>query len=127
MDNLKLYARNNNQLETLLHTVKQYSNDIRMDFGLDKCAKATFIKGKLISSNNIKLDKDVTIKDLDQDDFYKYLGVKEKNGIQHTQMKEDVCKEYYRRIRLILRSELNCNQQDHCNKHLSGPCCKLQF
>lgn len=127
MDDLKLYARNNNQLETLLHMVKQYSKDIRMDFGLDKCAKATFIKGKLINSNNIKLNDDITIKDLNQEDFYKYLGMKEKNGMQHTQMKEDVRKEYYRRLRIILKSELNALNRITAINSLAVPVVSYSF
>ena len=46
MDDLKLYAKNDKELEGLLSTVKQFSDDIGMEFGLDKCAKASFIKGK---------------------------------------------------------------------------------
>ena len=42
MDDLKLYAKNDEQLESLLHTVKMFSDDINMQLGLDKCAKATF-------------------------------------------------------------------------------------
>ena len=38
---------------------------------------------------------------------YKYLDVDENSGIQHSAMKEKLAKEYYRRVRLILRSELN--------------------
>ena len=53
MDDLKLFAKNDKDLEGLLSTVKQFSNDIGMEFGLDKCAKATFVKGKLIKSSCI--------------------------------------------------------------------------
>ena len=107
MDDLKLYGRNDAQLESLLHTVAKFSKDIKMNFGLDKCAKATFIRGKLEKSTNIELDRDTTIKDLDQEEFYKYLGVREKDGIQHPKMKELIRKEYYRRVRMVLKSELN--------------------
>ena len=55
-----------------------FSDDIKMEFGLDKCAKATFKKGKLISANNIELDDHTSIKDLDQDGTYRYLGVDER-------------------------------------------------
>ena len=41
MDDLKLYWKNDKELEGLLSTVKQFSDDIDMYFGLDKCAKAT--------------------------------------------------------------------------------------
>ena len=36
-----------------------------------------------------------------------YLGINEGDGIQHSAMKEKVRKEYYRRVRMILKSELN--------------------
>ena len=44
---LKAYGMNDEQLKKLLDTVNIFSTDIKMDFGLDKCVKATFIKGKL--------------------------------------------------------------------------------
>ena len=34
-------------------------------------------------------------------------GISEGAGIQHASMKEKVRKEYYRRVRLVLKSELN--------------------
>ena len=40
MDNLKLYSRNSDQLDGLLHTVRTFSDDIQMKFCLDKCAVA---------------------------------------------------------------------------------------
>ena len=44
MDDLKLYAKNDKQLEGLLTTVKKFSDDIQMQFGLDKCARASLRK-----------------------------------------------------------------------------------
>ena len=35
------------ELECLLSTVKQFSDDIGIEFGLNKCAKGTFRKGKI--------------------------------------------------------------------------------
>ena len=51
MDDLKLYGRNPDQLDGLLHTVRTFSDDIRMKFGLEKCAVAHFINGKLSGHN----------------------------------------------------------------------------
>ena len=42
VDDLKLYGTSDNQLNGLIGTVKKVSDDIQMEFGLDKCAKATF-------------------------------------------------------------------------------------
>ena len=39
MDDLKLYGKNDKELDGLLRTVKKFSDDIGMEFGLDKCAR----------------------------------------------------------------------------------------
>ena len=55
-----------------------------MDFGLEKCAKITFKKGKLIHSQNSVMDINRDIQELEQGKTYKYLGIEESEGIQHT-------------------------------------------
>ena len=37
-----------------------------MEFGLDKCAKTTFIWKRLTSTSEIKLKEDTSIRELDQ-------------------------------------------------------------
>ena len=74
-----------------------------MEFGLDKCAKATFIKGKLTKTSNIVLNQDTAIKELDQEGTCKYLGINEDGDIEHSKMKEKIRKENYRRIRMVLK------------------------
>ena len=73
-----------------LKIVKQFSDDIGMTFGLEKCAKASFKKGKLVSTGNIEINDDTAIQELNQEETYKYLGVDESDGhgIQHSKMKE---------------------------------------
>ena len=65
MDDLKLYAKDDSELEGLLMTVKRFSDDIGMRFGLEKCAKATFRKGKLTKTSDIHLGPDTVIKELE--------------------------------------------------------------
>ena len=43
-------------LESLLSTVKRFSDDTGMQFGLDKCAKIAFKKGSLVKSKDNTLD-----------------------------------------------------------------------
>ena len=69
-------------------SVKAFSDDIKMEFGLDKCAKVTFKKGKLTSTENINLGLDTVIQDLEQDSTYIYLGINEGDRIQLATMKE---------------------------------------
>ena len=47
MDDLKTYAKDDNQQPNLLTVVKKFSDDIQIEFGLEKSAKATFQRGKL--------------------------------------------------------------------------------
>ena len=55
----------------------------------------------------IVIDVDTEIQELDQEGVYKYLGVDKSDGIQHSKMKEKIRKEYNRRVRSILRTELS--------------------
>ena len=48
------------------------------------------------------------IPELDSDTGYKYLGISEANDIMHTEMKDKIRKEYYRRKRQLTSSKLNC-------------------
>ena len=60
IDDLKLFSRNNTELESLLHAVKVFSSSICIKFGLDKCATTSVVRGKLVESNNEILTKDIT-------------------------------------------------------------------
>ena len=72
MDDLKLYGRNGNQLDGLSLTVRTFSDDIRMKFGLDKCAIAQFVNGKLSGHNSgVKVGKTETFKGLEPRQVYK--------------------------------------------------------
>ena len=106
-DDLKLYGRNCDQLDGLLHTVCTFSDDIQMKFGLDECAVAHFVNGRLSGHNSgVTVGKTDTINCLEPGQVYKYLGVDESNGIQHSMMRERVRREYFRRVKVVLRTEL---------------------
>ena len=80
VDDLKLYGTSDKQLTGLINTVKNVSDDIKMEFGLDKCAKASFKRGKKVSVEGIPLNDNQVIQDLDQAETYKYLGMEEGEG-----------------------------------------------
>ena len=75
MDDLKLHSKNDQEQVGELKSVKQFSDDIGMEFGLAKCAKASFKKGKLASSTgNIIIDEYTAIEELNKEGIYKYLA-----------------------------------------------------
>jgi hypothetical protein len=51
------------------------------------------------------------MQELEQGKTYKYLGIEESEGIQHHKMKERMKQEYRRRLRMILKSELNARNK----------------
>jgi hypothetical protein len=98
MDDLKLLGTSDEELQKQIQTVTTFSDDIHMEFGLDKCAKIVLKKGKLFHSQNLVVDINSEIKELEQGKKYKYLGIKESDSMQHQQMKERLKKECTRRL-----------------------------
>jgi hypothetical protein len=111
MDDLKLIAKSEEKLQREIQTVKTFSDYIHMEFGLEKCAKITLKRGKLISSQNLVTDNNRDIQELEQGKTYKYLGIEESEGIQHQQMKDRLKEENNRRLRIILQPELNARNK----------------
>jgi hypothetical protein len=56
-----------------------------------------------------------------------YLGIEESDGIQHQQMKERLRKEYSRRLRMKLKSELSAKNKITAIEALAIPVLKYSF
>ena len=87
MDDLKLIAKSKEELKKEIQIVKAFSDDILMEFGLEKCAKIAFKRGKPVHWQNVMIDINRDIQELEQGNTYKYLGIDESEGIRHQQMK----------------------------------------
>ena len=111
MDDLKLYGKNDKEIDSLTNTVRIFSADINMKFGLSKCAKVTINKGKMETSDVIKLPNGEEIKSLNLEDEYKYLGILESDDFHSNRIKTKAKAEYKRRLRLILKSKLHGRNQ----------------
>ena len=127
MDDLKLYAKNEEILHCIIAATQSFSEDIGMSFGMEKCAKVTIKRGKQTQSENINLRDDLSIRNLDQEENYKYLGIEESGGISHNKMKENIRKEYYRRVRKILQTELNSRNRILAVNSLAVPVVTFSF
>ena len=107
MDDLKLYSRNEKGFDSLVQTVPVFSEDIGIDFGIEKCAMLVMEKGKIVKSVGIELPDGKVIKSLQEGESYKYLGILEADKFLEEKMKLNVSKEYIRRLRKVLKSKLN--------------------
>ena len=99
MDDSKLFAPNDKKLAEL-KLVKRYSDDIQVEFGIDKHAKCTFVQSRPTKPDNIKIDTNTTIQELDNEASYEDHRVEESHQICH-------CKEYLWRTRLNLKTYLS--------------------
>ena len=88
MDDIKLFAKNKRELETLIQTVRIYSQDIGMEFGKEKCAMLVMKSGKRHMTEGIELPNQEKIRTLGEKETYKDLGILEANTIKHVEMKE---------------------------------------
>ena len=107
MDDLKLYSRGEKGLDSFVQTVRVFSEDIGMEFGMEKCAMLVMEKGKILKSVGIELPGGKVIKSLQEGKSYKYLGILEADKFLEEKMKLNILKEYIRRIRKVLKSKLN--------------------
>ena len=94
MDDLKLYGKSSNELESLLNTVRIFSNDISMEFGLEKCATLTIHKEKATHTEGLTLSNNNTIKGLSLEESYKYLGVQQAGRQTSSSEEANICRIY---------------------------------
>lgn len=110
MDDIKIYAATEMQLKHLVKMTYNFSNDIKMEFGLDKCRTQTIKKGKQVvervQGNNMP-----KIEPMYEDEMYKYLGMHQKQCTEHKYIKETIKEKYFKRINMILKSKLNAKNQ----------------
>ena len=73
------------------------------------------------------IDTNREIQELEQGKTYKHPGIVESEGIQHQQMKERLKKEYSRKLRMILKSELNARNKITAIGALAVPVLRYSF
>jgi hypothetical protein len=98
-----------------------------MEFGLQKSTKIAFKRSKLVHSQNLVIDINRDIQELDREKKYKYVGIEESEGIQHQQTKERMKQQYSRRLRMILKSELNARNKITANGAVAVPVLRYSF
>ena len=106
MDDLKLYGSNQNEIDSLVRTVKIVTKVISMKFGIDKCGVLATNRGKEVECNGIELEGGEEIGQIGEEG-YNFLGILEKDDIYQEEMEEKIRKEYFKRLRATLKSKLN--------------------
>ena len=109
MDDIKLFAKNEKQQETLIHKVRIYSQDIGMECGIDKYAMLVTKSCKRHRTDGIgQLNQD-KIRTIAENDVNKYLLILEADTIKRVKMKDKIQKEYLRRTWKLLETKFACS------------------
>ena len=65
MDDLKLFIKSKNQVDTLVQTVHTFSEDIGTQFGIKKCGVLIMERGKVITVDGSRLPDRQHMKDIE--------------------------------------------------------------
>ena len=90
MDDIKLFAKIGRELETLIQTVRLYSQDIGMEFGIEKCVMLVMKSAKRHMTEGIKLPNQEKIRTLREKGTYEYEGILEADTINKVEIKEKI-------------------------------------
>ena len=107
MGDIKLFAINEKELETLIHAVRIYSQDVGMEIGIEKCALLVMKSGKRDQTDGMELPNQHKIRTLREKGTCKCLGILETDTTKEVEMKDKIQKEYIRRTRKLLKTTLS--------------------
>ena len=107
VDDFKLYGVTINVTKKQLDLVTQFSKDICMDFGTDKCEHLKIEKGTIVRDGEPLAMNNLAIKSVKEGDTCKYLGIDENISYHEPIIKERVSKENFIGTKKIWSSELS--------------------
>ena len=82
MDDIKLFTKNETELEAVLHAVRIYSQDRGMEFGIEKCVMLLMKSGILNLTDGMEVPNHDNIRKCREKETYKYLGILEADTIK---------------------------------------------
>ena len=107
------------EFETLIQTVRIYSQDIEMEFGVEKCAILVMKNGKRHMTERVEQPNQEKIRKHGEKETNKYLGILEADTIKWGEIKWMNKKKYLRRTRKLLETKL-LQESFQGDKYLGG-------
>jgi uncharacterized protein YgfB (UPF0149 family) len=98
-----------------------------MKFWWEKCSGICLKHGKIYRKQHMGNTMENEIKELDTMKEYKYLGVEESHNKEHKKEKDRLKKEYIRRLKLILSTELSAKNKMQAIGSLAIPVLRYSF
>ena len=89
---MKLYSGSEKGLYSLVQTARVFSENIGLEFGIEKSAMLVIVKEKIVKSVGIELPDYKIIKSLREGESYKYLGILEADDFLEEKMNLKISK-----------------------------------
>ena len=64
MNDLKLYGKSKDDLDALMNTVRIFTDDIKMKFGISQCATHEMKRGMKVKNDGIQMSGEMAERDL---------------------------------------------------------------
>ncbi|XP_028158192.1 uncharacterized protein LOC114351251 [Ostrinia furnacalis] len=106
MDDIKLYAQSQDSLYQLANLTEQFSNDICMEFGIDKC-KINAIKAGQNQRHTYQMESGQRIDSLEENEVYKYLGYNQAKLIEYKDTKAKLLQQFKHRLNSVMKTQLH--------------------
>ena len=108
VDDLTVYQETHKTLKDVNEMIVQASNDTGACYGVTKCVEIIFERGKMVKGEGLQeLNERMKTIDPDKNEIYKFLGVKQADGIKKKEVYNIVKEEISRTMNIITRTELN--------------------
>ena len=102
--------------------IAEFSDNIAMSFCIEKCAVVHMKKGKIYNSPEVD-----GIPILNTEESYKYLGIVESDKILHDAAKTFAKNQFIRRVRDILKAEINTKNKIDAIRTFVMPVLRYEF
>ena len=113
VDDLKTFPKSEQNLAVVSNKIKSMMHDMGLELNLEKCASVHFLP----------IDKDSTIKALQQADTYKFLGKGESIKQLSNIVISGSTKEFFQRLWIIWQSDLTLPRKFEATKIFALPNC----
>ena len=108
VDDLNVYQESHNLLKEINKVIVQASSDTGACYGVSKCAEIVFEHGKIVKGEGLQvLQERMKTLNPDKEEMCKFLGLEQADGIRTKQVYERVKEEMTKRLKLLMKSELN--------------------
>ena len=87
-------------MDSLIQTVRIFSDDVGMVFGQGKCGVLFLKSGKMVRTEGIELPDGKRMREVNLDE-YKYLGVFQVDSSMKREIKKKVKSEYVKRVKKV--------------------------